>query len=199
MRTKKSDRYFTLLFVFIGLSFLWIGCDQSSTGDGAEITTATTDTSITEIIEMKPPGSIIPKDSAAAWVKKYRNAGGGPFSTQIVMHDPMAVKFYMDSIFYKYTAKITLPQGHIWRLAFSPMFFTKPGAGQKLSLCIVPCIVDTSSARVYDFFTEMEGNTDYYKQYYLPLYNSIGPLTIKGTMTDSTTRGFVFNEGQLWP
>ena len=199
MRTKKSVRYFTHLPVLIGLSFLWISCNQSSTGEAAATTTAT-DTSIIGTLEMRPPGSIIPRDSAIAWIKAYRKAGGGPFSTNAIVHHPDAVKYYMDSIFYKYTPLVQLPKGYVWRVAFSPMFYRQPG-GPKLSFCVVPCIVNEGvfPNEVFEYFKEMEGNTDIYKNYYLPLFNSVPAFMMKGMNNDSIPDGFIFDEGQLWP
>ena len=149
---------------------------------------------------MRPPGSIIPRDSAVAWIKAYRKAGGGPFSTNAIVHHPDAVKYYMDSIFYKYTPLVQLPKGYVWRVAFSPMFYRQPG-GPKLSFCVVPCIVNEGvfPNEVFEYFKEMEGNTDIYKNYYLPLFNSVPPFMMKGMSNDSIPDGFIFDEGQLWP
>ncbi len=199
MRAQTSLRYFVLLFMLVSLSFSWISCNTSPANESGEQPTAT-DTGSIAVLEMKRPGSMISKDSADAWVKAYRKAGNGPFSTQIVIHHPDAVKFYMDSIFNKFTPGVKLPQHHVWRIAYSPMFYKQPG-GPKLSFCMVPCIVDTSNANVYEFFTEMNGNTRYYQDYYLKLYNSIVTGSVNGVLktTNSDTTGFVFNEGQLWP
>ncbi len=199
MRTTKTARYFIPLLALVGLSVLWISCNQSSTSGDAP-TTIPADTTITGTLEMRPPGSIIPKDSALVWVKAFRKAGKGPFSTQSIVHHPDAVKFYMDSIFYKYTPLVELPKGYVWRVAFSPMFYRQPG-GPKLSFCVVPSIVNesVSPAVVYDFFTEMEGNTEFYRNYYLPLFNSIPSFLMKGMKNDSIPGGFIFDEGQLWP
>lgn len=198
MRTSKTARSFIPVVSFVVLSICWISCNQSTTT--GEVTTTAADTTITGVLEMRPPGSLIPKDTAADWINAYRRAGGGPFSTQIVIHHPDAVKFYIDSVFNKFTPSVTLPKNHVWRVAYSPMFYRQPG-GPKLSLCVVPCIVDTSNAKVYEFFTEMAGNTAYYQEYFLKLYNSINSATINGNLksTKTDTIGFVFNEGQLWP
>lgn len=200
MRITTTIRSFVPVLTIFSLSVLWISCNQSSTTQDAATTTTSSDTTITGVLEMRPPGSLIPKDSAAAWVKAYRRAGGGPFATNAIVHHPDAVKFYMDSIFYKYTPQVQLPKGYVWRVAFSPMFYRQPG-GPKLSICVVPCIVNESSspAVVFEYFKEMEGNTDIYKNYYQKLYNLIPSFTMKSMMNDSIPGGFIFDEGQLWP
>jgi hypothetical protein len=201
MRIPTTTRSFIPALMLLGLSVVWISCNQSATTEEAATTTATSDTTITEVLEMLPPGSLIPKDSAAVWVQAYRKAGGGPFATNTIVHHPDAVKFYMDSIFYKYTAQVQLPAGYVWRVAFSPMFYRQPG-GPKLSVCLVPCIVNegSSPAVVFEFFKEMQDNTDIYKNYYQKLYDLIPSFSLKGMNNDSIPpRGFIFDEGQLWP
>lgn len=199
MRTSKTARSFIPVVSLLVLSISWISCNQSST-NGDATTTAAADTTITGVLEMRPPGSLIPKDSAADWVQAYRRAGSGPFSTNVIVHHPDVVKYYMDSIFYKYTPQVELPKGYVWRVAFSPMFYKQQG-GPKLSICVVPCIVNesVSPAQVFDFFTEMQDSTAIYKNYYLPLYNMIRSSSLSKMNNDTIPDGFIFDEGQLWP
>lgn len=196
MRTSKTFRLKPLFLAFLGLSVAAISCNQSSTSAPSETDNVNPETAV---LEMRPPGSIISKDTADKWVKAYRKAGNGPFATQVVIHHPDAVKFYMDSIFYKYTPQVKLPEGHVWRVAFTPMYNLGQKGGPKLSFCLVPCIVDTKSSRVYEFFNQMDSATAYYTNYYLPLYNKITVSQVKGLHSTDTSGGFVFDEGQLWP
>ncbi len=195
MRTSKTMQLALVLLAIAIPSMVWIGCNQSSVTE-TETNTAGTDTAL---LEMRPPGSIISKDTADKWVKAYRKAGKGPFSTEVVIHHSDAVKFYMDSIFNKFTPQIQLPNGHVWRVAFTPMYNLQKKGGPKLSFCLVPCIVDTNNGRVYEFFNQMDSATTYYTNYYLPLYNKINFSTVKGLNATDTSGGFVFDEGQLWP
>lgn len=202
MLKTTSARSFVFALMLLSVSLLWISCNQSATSEDAATTTTISDTTITGVLEMRPPGSLVPKDSAAAWVQAYRRAGGGPFATNAIVHHPDAVKYYMDSIFYKFTPQVQLPTGYVWRVAFSPMFYRQPG-GPKLSICLVPCIVNesVSPAQVFEYFKEMQDSTDIYRNYYQKLYNMIPSSSsmMKSMNNDSIPGGFIFDEGQLWP
>lgn len=132
----------------------------------------------------------IPVNDAADMVDTYRNSVTLYKKTKSFWHAPKDVSDYINDILNVFTPKVPPPANYVWQMGFSPMFYNENGKA-RLTTCFVPILVRKDNSKdVLDFFEEKDKNSNYYRDYFKALNDSV---------IAATGNTFIFDEGHLWP
>jgi hypothetical protein len=120
---------------------------------------------------------------AYAGIKDYRERWNGSVykKTKGVYYDPAVIRHYLDSIFPKLTAQVSLKPESKWVLGFYFMRTKNRDGNPRNSFYVVPTILNLKDSTIFDFY---EDST---------MYRSLRTMQRSGDDT------LAYNAGELWP
>ena len=150
----------------------------------------------------------IPEDAAASMIDAYRSTSVTYTMAKGSAYGCADLKNYMD-VFNKYAnpgdgivpnpdyIKPPTATGYDWAMASSLMFVVDAAGKTRLTMCLLPVLIDSADpTKVIDFFDAKKANDDYYKKDFDTLNKAFKKeFDIKG----NPFKSFIYDEGHLWP